>query len=60
VRGWVLNRADGSVEVVVEGEPAAVESLVVWARRGPRHAVVSRVEVTEETPQGLRDFQIEG
>jgi acylphosphatase len=60
VRGWVLNRADGSVEVVVEGEPAAVESLLTWARRGPRHAVVSRVDVTEETPQGLRDFQIEG
>ena len=60
VRGWVLNRADRSVEVVVEGEPAAVEQLVTWARQGPRHAVVARVEVTEETPQGLRDFEVAG
>ena len=60
VRGWVLNRADGSVEVVAEGEPDAVRQLVTWAHRGPRHAVVSRVEVIEETPEGLRDFQIEG
>jgi acylphosphatase len=59
VRGWVLNRADGAVEVVAEGDPAAVEQLVTWAHHGPRHAAVSRVEVTEESPQGLRDFQIE-
>ncbi|HEX7805666.1 MAG TPA: acylphosphatase [Cellulomonas sp.] len=59
VHGWVLNRSDGAVEIVAEGEPAAVEQLVTWAHHGPRHAVVSRVEVTEETPQGLRDFQVE-
>ena len=60
VRGWVLNRADGSVEVVAEGEPDVVQELVTWAHQGPRHAVVSRVEVTEETPEGLPGFQIEG
>jgi acylphosphatase len=59
VQGWVLNRADGAVEVVAEGDPAAVDELVTWAHHGPRHAVVSRVEVIEEAPQGLRAFQIE-
>lgn len=58
VRGWVLNRADGAVEVVAEGEAADVEELVTWAHRGPRHAAVTRVEVVEEAPQGLLDFQI--
>lgn len=58
VHGWVLNRADGAVEIVAEGDPSAVDELVTWAHHGPRHAVVSRVEVIEEAPQGLRDFQL--
>jgi len=60
VRGWVLNRVDGAVEIVAEGEPAAVDGLVTWARHGPRHAVVSWADVTEETPQGLQEFEISG
>jgi acylphosphatase len=56
VVGSVANRADGSVEVVLEGEPDAVESLVRWCEQGPPGARVDRVEVSEEEPQGLRGF----
>lgn len=45
VRGRVRNRLDGSVESVVAGDPGAVEQLILWARRGPKHAVVTSVEV---------------
>jgi acylphosphatase len=45
VRGWVRNRLDGSVEAVVAGERDAVERIVAWARRGPRAALVTSVEV---------------
>lgn len=42
--GWVRNRADGSVEVAVDGSPAAQEQLVTVMRRGPRGAQVDDVE----------------
>jgi acylphosphatase len=43
--GWVRNRADGSVEAVVQGSPEEVAQMLAWARHGPRHAQVDRVEV---------------
>ena len=47
VTGWVRNRRDGTVEAVIEGAPDAVERLLAWARRGPRGASVTEVQVTE-------------
>ena len=47
VTGWVRNRIDGSVEAVVQGSAAAVESITRWARRGPEEA---RVEAVTASP----------
>jgi acylphosphatase len=47
VTGWVRNRRDGTVESVVDGEAGAVESILAWARRGPRGARVTGVQVSE-------------
>ena len=43
--GWVRNRADGSVEAVVQGSPEAVARIVAWARHGPPQSAVDHVEV---------------
>jgi acylphosphatase len=45
VSGWVRNRPDGSVEVMAEGDRHHLEGLLGAARRGPRHAHVTEVEV---------------
>ena len=58
VAGWVSNRPDGAVEVLFEGEPEAVESMLRFCREGPRGATVERVDVTEEEPEGLSGFAI--
>jgi acylphosphatase len=60
VSGWVRNRADGAVEAVFEGAPEDVEALVEFCRRGPRGAEVGRVEVEEESPEGLSGFRVTG
>ena len=58
VAGWVRNRPDGSVEAAIEGPQPAVDTLVTWMRTGPPSAVVERVEVFDEEPEGLDGFVI--
>ena len=47
VTGWVRNRRDGTVEAVVDGQAAAVDALLAWARRGPPSARVTDVRMVE-------------
>jgi acylphosphatase len=47
VRGIARNLADGSVEVVVQGESAAVLSLYEWLKLGPVQARVDAVRDVE-------------
>jgi acylphosphatase len=56
VDGWVRNLADGRVEAVLEGDPAAVEAVEAWCAVGPRRARVERVDARDELPTGERGF----
>jgi acylphosphatase len=47
ITGRVWNRADGGVELVAEGEDAALASLQTWLNEGPRAARVEAVERTD-------------
>jgi acylphosphatase len=50
--GWVRNRADGSVELVAEGEAGAVARLLAAVEEGPDGAWVSGISVRHEPPTG--------
>lgn len=59
LHGWVRNLADGSVEVVIEGEITSVDRLDAKLRRGPSGARVEHVEVDEQAPEGrVAGFEI--
>lgn len=58
VAGWASNEADGSVAALLEGAPADVDALVALCRAGPGHAEVSRLDVADEPPEGLRGFEV--
>jgi acylphosphatase len=42
--GWVKNRPDGSVELLVSGDDDAAARLLDVVRRGPPHADVAGIE----------------
>jgi acylphosphatase len=46
--GWARNAADGSVEILAQGDPVAVQQLIVWCRQGPPAARVANVQHREE------------
>ena len=56
--GWVKNLADGRVEVVAAGEPAAVAALTSWLWQGPPAARVDAVQVEEWTSSVPRGFAV--
>ena len=56
--GWVRNRDDGTVEVVLEGTADRMDRVLGMLELGPREAKVDRLEVTEEHPTGIDDFAV--
>jgi acylphosphatase len=46
LKGYVENRSDGSLLIVVEGDEGGVKQLVEECRRGPLLAKVDNVDVT--------------
>lgn len=55
ISGFARNLPSGAVEILAEGEPAALETLKQWARKGPPAAVVAGVEEFELAPGGQMD-----
>jgi acylphosphatase len=56
LRGWVRNRSDDTVEMLVHGDEAAVQRLIARCREGPPAARVTRIDVEEtqeEAPAGF-------
>ena len=56
LRGWVRNRLDGSVEMMIQGEEEALLRMIERCRQGPPAARVERIDIEasdEEAPGGF-------
>jgi acylphosphatase len=58
VAGWVANRDDGTVEAWLEGDAAAVATMLAWCEDGPKGAAIDRVDVEAVEAQDLTDFVV--
>ncbi|HEV2097977.1 MAG TPA: acylphosphatase [Stellaceae bacterium] len=56
LRGWVRNRADGSVELLAIGAADAVSAMVEAAHRGPPAARVEAIEIADDEDDGSVGF----
>jgi len=57
LRGWVRNRADGSVEALVIGGDDAVAAMIEACRDGPFAARVRALSATEAEDDGSAGFR---
>ena len=57
VTGWIRNTPTGAVELIAEGEDAALAALRRWCAHGPPSARVEKVQEFREDATGeFRDF----
>ena len=62
LKGYARNLPDGRVEVVVCGDPAAVQALIDWLWTGSTASKVTSVDTTEleleahQLPDGFNTF----
>ena len=57
IDGWIRNRSDGAVEVLVSGPNAAVEALVALCMKGPPGSTVRDVELHKAEPPAEKGFK---
>jgi acylphosphatase len=58
LRGWVRNRLDGAVEMLVTGPDDAVAAMIEASRRGPPAASVSELCIVDDADDGSVGFTV--
>ena len=58
IQGYVRNKVGGNVEAWFEGNGRDVDKMIEICRKGPEHAVIKKMDISEESFQSLKDFKI--
>lgn len=56
--GWVKNTTEGDVEITATGSDSDLQQFTEWCRKGPVHAVVASVTVSELDEKPFESFRI--
>ncbi len=56
--GWVRNRRDRSVEIVLQGPADRVDEMLRLCKQGPPGAHVTKVEILSEGVGAYDDFEV--
>ena len=58
LKGHVRNLDSGEVEVVAEGEPTHIDSMIEICKKGAPHSTIKNVDLQEMNHLGFDDFKI--
>lgn len=58
IRGHVRNLESGEVEVMAEGAPENVDSMIACCKKGAPHSTIRGVDIQEINHIGFDDFKI--
>ena len=53
LKGWVRNRRDGSVEVLIAGPPPALAQMIERCWKGPPLAKIESIDIEDAVPLDL-------
>ncbi|HLC86899.1 MAG TPA: acylphosphatase [Candidatus Nanoarchaeia archaeon] len=58
VKGFCRNLEDGRVEIFLEGDDKDVDKMIELCQKGPKHAMIRKIQIKQEKFQNLKGFKI--
>ncbi|MBF0101566.1 MAG: acylphosphatase [Desulfobacterales bacterium] len=58
IKGFVMNKPDGSVYIEAEAEEDILEQFIEWCQHGPSAARVDHIEISPDTLKNFSSFDI--
>jgi acylphosphatase len=58
IRGYVINRPDGTVYIEAEGKPFTLDIFLDWCKEGPENAKVESIDQSESALKDFHNFEI--
>lgn len=57
--GWVMNKSDGTVKLIAEGEEKNLKQFIDWCYNGPMLAKVDKIDISWQEATGqFKEFNI--
>ncbi len=58
IKGWVMNKPDGSVYIEAEADESNLDQFIEWCKKGPMMARVDNIDIRYPSPEGFPDFEV--